>query len=92
MKFSVDSNEIIADPTGANQHETLFLARKILQKAESMASALDGTTPTLTDDTTTITESNASSATKENQDAIHALLLRILTKTTASQEALRGAN
>ena len=46
--------------------------------------------PSLTEITTTITEANANAATKENQEAIKALLLRILTKTTAAQEALRG--
>lgn len=92
LAFSVDPNEVSADPTGAAQHEALFLARKILQKTESMASALEGTTPTLTDDTNTITEQSAVSATKENQEAIKNLLLRILTKTTASHEALKGAN
>lgn len=84
-------SDISTETTGATQHEALFLARKILQKTESMAAALEGTTPTLADDTTTITEANSSIATKENQEAIRALLLRILTKTSASYEALKGA-
>lgn len=84
-------NDISTETTGVAQHEALFLARKILQKTESMAAALEGTTPTLADDTTTITEANSSIATKENQEAIRALLLRILTKTSASYEALKGA-
>ena len=84
-------NDISTETTGAAQHEALFLARKILQKTESMAAALEGSTPTLADDTTTITEANSSIATKENQEAIRALLLRILTKTSASYEALKGA-
>ena len=92
LTFSVEPSEVSADPTGAAQHEALFLARKILQKTESMASALEGTTPTLADDTNTITEQSATSATLENQEAIMNLLLRILTKTTVSHEALKGAN
>lgn len=89
LTFSIDANEISADPTRAAQHEALFLARKILQKTESMASTLEGTTPSLTENITTITEANANAATKESQKAIKVLLLRILTKTTAAQEALR---
>ena len=84
-------NDISTETTGVAQHEALFLARKILQKTESMAAALEGTTPTLADDTTTITEASSTVATKENQEAIRALLLRILTKTSASYEALKGA-
>lgn len=84
-------NDISTETTAAAQQEALFLARKILQKTESMAATLEGTTPTLADDTTTITEENSTIATKENQQAIRALLLRILTKTSASYEALKGA-
>jgi len=91
VRTSGSITDISTEPTGVAQHEALFLARKILQKTESMAAALDGTIPTLADDTTTITEANSSIATKENQQAIRTLLLRILTKTSASYEALKGA-
>ena len=91
VRTSGSINDISTETTGASQHEALFLARKILQKTESMAAALDGTTPILADDTTTITEANSTIATKENQEAIRALRLRIMTKTSASYEALKGA-
>lgn len=87
---SVD--DISTEATAANQYETIFLARKILQKTEGMASVLDGTSPSLADDTTTVTEENSTTATLENQHAIRELLLRILTKTSASYEALNGSN
>jgi hypothetical protein len=93
LEFSRRSSElhdISTDTTGAAQHEALFLARKILQKTESMSAALEGTTPSLGDDTTTTTSGGA--ATKENQEAIKNLLLRILTKTTTTHEALKGVN
>jgi len=87
---SGELHDISTDTTGAAQHEALFLARKILQKTESMSAALEGTTPSLGDDTTTTTSGEA--ATKENQEAIKNLLLRILTKTTASHEAPKRVN
>ena len=90
LTLTIGPDQINADPTGAAQHEALFLARKILQKTESMTAALDGTMPTLTSDGTTTTTGD--DATKENQEAIRALLLRILTKTTTAHEALKGNN
>ena len=54
-----------------------------------MTSTLEGTTSSLTENITTITEANANAATQESQEAIKVLLLRILTKTTAALEALR---
>jgi|GEM_PF-3059063 hypothetical protein len=83
-------HDISSDTTGAAQHEALFLARKILQKTETMSAALEGTTPSLGDDTTTTT--SGEDATKENQEAIKDLLMRILIKTTTTHEALKGAN
>ena len=79
---------ISLNATGERQTQILYLVRKILQKAEAINSALNGTTPNITDNTT-ITTSNQT-ATVENQVAILNLLRRILTKVTAHREAIKN--
>ena len=79
---------ISLNATGERQTQILYLVRKILQKAEAINSALNGTTPNITDNTT-ITTSNQT-ATVENQVAILNLLRRVLTKVTAHREVIKN--
>jgi hypothetical protein len=70
------------------QIEMLFLARKILQKSEGINEALTGTTPSITDNSTTT--NTTSNATNENQVAILQLLQTVLNKVSANREAMQN--
>lgn len=69
------------------QIEMLFLTRKILQKSEGINEALTGTTPSITDNSTTT--NTTSNATNENQVAILQLLRTVLNKVSANREAMQ---
>ena len=86
LTFTKTSNDITTVATGDTQRELLFLVRKILQKTESAASALDGTTPTLDNDNSATT--TGTGVTTENLEAIENVLLEILKNSAAIEKAL----
>ncbi len=74
-------------PLADKQIAMLNYALRIMQKEEAINAALNGSTPTVT--VTTNTTPATDVATETNQDAILALLKRILVKSAANSEALK---
>ena len=105
----VDANELAFNLTTQNfaislaptieaQHETLFMAQKLLQKTESLSAALApgnttvpaiSATPTIT---VTSTTGDSETVSKQNQDAIEDLLKRVLQKATANEASVNSEN